>query len=90
MVIMITSYRNCALQLYRYKIIHKVLVKNVKTISATRVDMKDATPERKERLDLIPEGGDSACWAHLVCPECGAIETDGHRKGCSLDAKSPE
>ena len=22
------------------------------------------------------EGGDAACWAHLVCPECGAV-TDG-------------
>lgn len=22
------------------------------------------------------EGGDAACWAHLVCPECGAV-TEG-------------
>ncbi|MDA8076030.1 MAG: hypothetical protein M0Z40_12535 [Actinomycetota bacterium] len=29
-------------------------------------------------------GGDPACWAHLVCPECGTIETDGHREWCSL------
>ena len=29
-------------------------------------------------LDREPqdEGGDAACWAHLVCPECGAV-TDG-------------
>jgi tellurite resistance-related uncharacterized protein len=29
------------------------------------------------------EGGDPACWARLVCPECGAI-TDGgvHDAGC--------
>jgi hypothetical protein len=30
-----------------------------------------------------PPGGDSACWAHLVCPECGAIvepeDSSGHR-----------
>ncbi len=88
---MITLYRNCALQLDRYKIIvHKVLVKNVKTIIATRVNMKDTASERNEHPDLIPEGGDSACWAHLVCPECGAIETDGHRTGCSFDTKRPD
>jgi hypothetical protein len=28
------------------------------------------------------EGGDPVCWAHMVCPECGAITTEGHRAGC--------
>ena len=28
-------------------------------------------------------GGDAACWANLVCPECGAIESEGHRSGCA-------
>ncbi len=34
-----------------------------------------------EELEL---GGEPACWAHLVCEECGAIVTDGHRPSCSL------
>jgi hypothetical protein len=29
------------------------------------------------------QGGDPVCWAHLVCDECGAITTEGHRAGCS-------
>jgi hypothetical protein len=27
------------------------------------------------------EGGDSVCWAHLVCANCGAITSEGHRAG---------
>lgn len=30
------------------------------------------------------EGGEPACWAHLVCPECGAITSEGHRPECAL------
>jgi len=36
------------------------------------------------RQPLDDEGGEAACWAHLVCPECGAIEAEGHRAGCAL------
>jgi uncharacterized protein YeaO (DUF488 family) len=33
--------------------------------------------------DGSAEGGEAACWAHLVCLECGAMTTEGHRPGCS-------
>lgn len=29
------------------------------------------------------DGGDPACWACLVCEECGAVMSEGHRAGCS-------
>jgi hypothetical protein len=37
------------------------------------------------------EGGDAACWSHLVCDECGAVEENGHRDGCSrLDSEGDD
>jgi uncharacterized protein YeaO (DUF488 family) len=35
------------------------------------------------------EGGDAACWAHLVCPECGAVISGGHRPGCTSGPAAP-
>ena len=32
------------------------------------------------RLDYLAgpeEAGDSACWAQFVCPECGAVRSEG-------------
>ncbi len=34
------------------------------------------------------DGGDPACWACLVCQECGAVISEGHRAGCS-EASQP-
>jgi uncharacterized protein YeaO (DUF488 family) len=28
------------------------------------------------------EGGDPACWANLICTDCGAVVSEGHRQGC--------
>jgi nitronate monooxygenase len=36
-----------------------------------------------DRTGEPTEGGDSACWVHLTCDECGAIPSDAHHPGCS-------
>lgn len=39
-----------------------------------------------EPLEVRPDGGgDPACWAGLLCLECGAVlDGTGHRPGCSV------
>jgi hypothetical protein len=59
----------------------------------TRPDAGEA-PADQAPADQAPaveaaEGGDSACWAHLVCPECGAMSREGHRPGCELAPAGP-
>lgn len=46
--------------------------------------MDSEHPMRDEPVADLPdeEGGDPVCWAHLVCLECGAVTTEGHRPGC--------
>jgi hypothetical protein len=36
------------------------------------------------------QGGDPVCWAHLVCPECGSIVSEGHRDGCVMAEQPPD
>jgi hypothetical protein len=33
----------------------------------------------KPVIEDADEGGESACWAQLVCPECGSIGIHAHR-----------
>jgi uncharacterized protein YeaO (DUF488 family) len=58
----------------------------VTLLTATRaVDISQAAVLAQVlRQPVEDDGGDAACWAHLVCPQCGAIETEGHRPGCAL------
>jgi uncharacterized protein YeaO (DUF488 family) len=59
-------------------------------LTATRdVDHSQAAVlARLLRQAAVPEdqGGEPACFAHLVCPECGAVTTEGHRPGCGSAA----
>jgi uncharacterized protein YeaO (DUF488 family) len=41
---------------------------------------------RQSGTDPATEAGESACYAHLVCPDCGAVSTEGHRPGCPAQA----
>ena len=35
-------------------------------------------------------GGEPACWAHLVCPDCNAIAGENHRPDCTLATDGTE
>jgi hypothetical protein len=54
------------------------------------MDMPDREgPEVAEAPELTGAAGDDedvagepACIAHLVCPSCGGVLTEGHQAGC--------
>jgi hypothetical protein len=50
---------------------------------------ESAEPPEVERARSRDEpsdaGGESACFAHLVCPDCGIVVGDApHRRGCEF------
>jgi hypothetical protein len=48
-----------------------------------RIQIVDASLATDEGArENVAEGGESACWLHLVCDACGAILSEGHRQGC--------
>ena len=48
-----------------------------------RVDEGGGEPGEASDDEMGDEGGDPACWAGLVCEECGAVVgPDPHRPGC--------
>ena len=51
--------------------------------------MPENPAQDAETAEAAEEGGEAACWAHLVCPECGAIVTEGHAAGCAFGAATP-
>jgi tellurite methyltransferase len=54
------------------------------------VDRTGSAGTEAAQLDgPVPEG-DPACWAGLLCPDCGAVVDGGdHRPGCSLTGANP-
>jgi hypothetical protein len=47
--------------------------------------------DEEQRVDVThSEGGEPACWAHLLCPECGVVlDGGGHAKDCKLRGPAP-
>ena len=35
-------------------------------------------------VEDVDSPGEPACWAHLVCPQCGGVLTEGHSPGCEV------
>jgi uncharacterized protein YeaO (DUF488 family) len=63
-------------------------------LTATR-DLDHSQAAVLARLLRVPAepdeiGGEAACFAHLICPDCGAVTTEGHRPDCDLAGKASD
>lgn len=45
------------------------------------IDLLEADPDPQPGGTSPEEGGEPACWVHLVCADCGAVIDDSHRAG---------
>ena len=43
-----------------------------------------------EPMDDECTGGEAACWAHLLCEECGVVTGEPHRDWCGHSDCTPE
>ncbi len=66
--------------------IDAMLVRTPARILAGQTDAVLTRPSSTREQDS--EGGDPVCWAFMVCEECGAVESEGHRAGCSIADQS--
>jgi tellurite resistance-related uncharacterized protein len=53
-------------------------------LSIPEGDPGNEAEDAEESVQRVPDqGGETACWAHLLCPECGVVLDGGaHVKGC--------
>lgn len=49
------------------------------------INQSERAEQRQQEEQYEERGGEAACWAHLVCPDCGAMESEGHRPNCPAD-----
>jgi hypothetical protein len=47
------------------------------------MDPRPTDRDERARVEDSDTGGDAACWANLLCEECGAVTGDEHHAGCS-------
>ena len=53
--------------------------------AAVLAELLRSNPGRPASDSYLEEGGEPACYAQLVCPECGSVAAEGHQPGCSMD-----